>query len=79
MKCENCEYSYYENHGEDGSESMCEIFGYEPPDNLQRSDGEGCICNRQTLAKFKRQNDADEKYIIADYGGFVEAMKENKI
>ena len=83
MKCENCEYSYYENYGEDGCESMCSVFGYEPPDNLQRTDGQGCIYNRQTLAKIKRQNDvAEMKFLIADYGRFVEwynkNIKENK-
>lgn len=76
MKCENCEYSYYENHGEDGCESMCEIFGYEPPDNLQRTDGEGCICNRQTLAKKDRQNREDERFIIKEYKDFVVAQGE---
>ena len=78
MKCENCEYSYYENHGEDGCESMCRIFGYEPPDSLQRADGEGCICNRQTLSKFKRLNDESEKYIIKEYGDFYDRFRSER-
>lgn len=72
--CENCEYSYYENHGEEGCESMCRIFGYEPPDSLQRADGQGCICNRQTLAKYDRQNREDERFIIEGYKNFIVAQ-----
>ena len=56
MKCDNCSYKTYEYYGDETVPS-CKIFGEEIPEGLDRIDGEGCICNRQTLEKYKRLND----------------------
>lgn len=62
MKCDGCPYHKYEIY-EDANE-YCTVFGEFPEDEKSRKDGEGCIYNMRTLAKYKRKNDeAFEKYL----------------
>lgn len=54
-KCDCCKYLCYPEY--ESSYTACSIFGEEIPEQYERKDGEGCICNSRTLEKFKRLNE----------------------
>ena len=67
MKCINCEYLYYPEY--ESNYTSCRVFGDETPEEYERKDGEGCICNRKQLAKIIAQN---EKAWMQDAKAFVD-------
>lgn len=58
MKCSKCPYHRYEVGFEDADET-CDVFYDFPDDEKSRKDGEGCIFNLRTLAKYKRLKDQE--------------------
>ena len=66
MKCNNCEYLCYPEC--ESNYTACQVFGDSVPDEYERKDGEGCICNRRQLAKIFRQN---EEAIAEAHEAFV--------
>ena len=69
MRCSNCEYLYYPEY--ESNYTACQVFGDEVPEEYERKDGEGCICNKRQLSKIFRQNEAAW---LEDAKGFVEFM-----
>jgi hypothetical protein len=55
MKCSNCEYLYHPEY--ESNYTSCRVFGDGIPDEYERIDGEGCICNGKQLAKMFHENE----------------------
>ena len=73
MLCSNCQYKQYT--GAETYDTTCYIFGDDVPDDYARVDGEGCRCNRKTLAKFAKEN--NEAW-LNDVKNFVEFIGKEK-
>ena len=75
MRCSNCEYLYYPEY--ESNYTSCRVFGDETPEKYERKDGEGCICNRQQLAKKYRENEEAWLKEAASFVEWYEKEKEN--
>jgi hypothetical protein len=73
MRCSGCPYRYHP--FSEYSYTSCRVFGDDTPEQYARKDGEGCICNRKTLAKLFKEN---EEAWMKEAASFVEWYKENK-
>ncbi len=55
MLCDTCEYLY---HPEcESNYTSCSVFGDSVPEQYERKDGMGCICNKRQLAKIQKENE----------------------
>lgn len=67
MTCNHCKYLCYPEY--ESNYTACQVFGEEIPEEYERKDGEGCICNGRQLEKILRQN---EEALEKDHEAFVE-------